>query len=661
MVRRAVPYALLAFLTSGVVAAFLAVQPGDGFVREARAQWQYAAEVRIAAQRLESGATEFALQQRQRDGWGELRLPSPRFLPPDSPIDVWRHSGTLQLGNEVEVRIAARRITSDQIEFSLQVLDVGEWSERLLPVARLFPALPTPETWLYSSSLRAPPPTHVPLAYVNSCHIGQAIDCRTWTDSQGRVTTSLHATSSQSSEPGVRLEITCHQGDLLRIELRRLPITELGNTTSVHMRLETGAVDIADWSVWQSQDGLFSVVKSQRLYGHMEFLHSGQVVEIELPGTGLPRYTFNIMGLFSTPIQDNIEHCGNYRDEAPRPLPPPHSASGLSVATIVDDRLFGNSWWREAGPRALNAIGIRQQAPLRLNVQSDDSENQLIWFDVQCGPDGLSGGVGTDSALESQLSPERLSTGAQLRVLWSVDGEEVHDEVWVKSWDGYRPIDLRTFLDAAMTGRVLRLTIGNDLQLSAVVMLDVLFSTPVQGLLEHCLSFPASPDVLRSGRFADSQPGIIYRWGTSILGRWDGWVKVEVDSLAVHPEESSEPSPRLVLSCGIDGLGIVIYGLERDFPFAAADASVEVSWTADQTTATETWNLWTSNRSSLGRAISPRNDSDFYAAIRGADRLTVSSASNPRITDSFDLAGLGVWELPVIDGLDGCADAPREH
>ncbi|MDE2744463.1 MAG: hypothetical protein OXI41_00575 [Chloroflexota bacterium] len=658
MVRRAIPYALLLpLLAAGVVGAVLAVQPGDGFVREARAQGQDAAEVRIAAQRLASGATEFALQARQGDSWGELRLPSPRFLPASSPVDAWRYSGTLQLDNGVEVRIAARRLANDQIEFSLQILDVGEWSERLLPVARLFPVLPALRTWLYSSSLRAPRPTHVPYAYVNSCHIGQAIECRTWMDFRGRVTTSLQAKSRESREPEVQLEITCLSGDLLRIELRRLPIAELGTTVSVQMRLETGEVDVANWSVWQSGDGSFSVVASPRPVDHQEFLHRGQAVEIELPGTDLPRYAFSIAGLFSTPIQDNIDHCGNYLAEAARLLPPPYSAS--DSRRLEGNESYVNGWWREAGPRSLNEVGLRQESPLHGDMQTNDSEQPSMWFDVVCGHQGLAGGISLSPSAHSALSPDRPSPASRLRVQWSVDGGDVRDDIWIDSWAGYRPANIKEFLDVVIAGSTLDLTLGPASTLSGRLLLDAMFGTPVQPLLEQCLAHPSAPDVPRTGKFWDTARGITYHWGRFILGRWDGWVRLQVDSLSVHREDANQPM--LVMTCGIDGLGIEIYGLEREFPFAASGTSVEVSWTANQTTMTDTWDLWTSNRSPVGRAISPRNDDDFYEAIRGADRLTVSSASNPRITDSFDLAGLGVWELTVIDGLDGCADALREH
>ena len=44
-------------------------------------------EVRVAAQRLLDGRTEFALQERQANGeWAERRLPRGRFFPADTRV-----------------------------------------------------------------------------------------------------------------------------------------------------------------------------------------------------------------------------------------------------------------------------------------------------------------------------------------------------------------------------------------------------------------------------------------------------------------------------------------------------------------------------------------------------------------------------------------------
>ena len=46
-------------------------------------------EVRITAQRLQDGRTEFALQQREGDGWSDRIAPRARFLPAEPPLDRW--------------------------------------------------------------------------------------------------------------------------------------------------------------------------------------------------------------------------------------------------------------------------------------------------------------------------------------------------------------------------------------------------------------------------------------------------------------------------------------------------------------------------------------------------------------------------------------------
>ena len=44
-------------------------------------------EVRITAQRLQDGRTEFAIQQREGNGWSDRTAPRARFLPAEPPLD----------------------------------------------------------------------------------------------------------------------------------------------------------------------------------------------------------------------------------------------------------------------------------------------------------------------------------------------------------------------------------------------------------------------------------------------------------------------------------------------------------------------------------------------------------------------------------------------
>ena len=129
-------------------------------------------EVRIAAQRLSDGRTEFALQQRDAQGnWGERILPSRRFFPAEPALERWLTSTPLTVrvpgaGEETTgtaVRIAAQRLSDGRTEFALQQRDAeGDWGERILPSRRFFPAEPALERWLTSTPLTVTATTAVP-------------------------------------------------------------------------------------------------------------------------------------------------------------------------------------------------------------------------------------------------------------------------------------------------------------------------------------------------------------------------------------------------------------------------------------------------------------------------------------------------------------------
>ena len=162
---------------TGILLALL-----SGTAPTAYGQGGEAAEVRVAAQRLADGRTEFALQQREADGmWGDRRLPRARFFPANTAAGRWLASSPLLIAvapgalstatgeSEIEVRVAAQRLADGRMEFALQQREAdGTWAERRLPRARFFPADTAVGRWLASSPLTvragvaAPAPTSTP-------------------------------------------------------------------------------------------------------------------------------------------------------------------------------------------------------------------------------------------------------------------------------------------------------------------------------------------------------------------------------------------------------------------------------------------------------------------------------------------------------------------
>ena len=137
-----------------------------------------AVEVRVAAQRLLGGNTEFALQERQANGeWAERRLPARRIFPASVAAGRWLSSSELTIEAQpdgmtaatpdagLEVRVAAQLLADGRMEFALQERQAdGEWEERRLPRRRIFPANATVGHWLSSSPLTVEVPSDSMLA-----------------------------------------------------------------------------------------------------------------------------------------------------------------------------------------------------------------------------------------------------------------------------------------------------------------------------------------------------------------------------------------------------------------------------------------------------------------------------------------------------------------
>ena len=154
--RRAVLIATAFVVLAGFFAHAAAAQNANGEL-----------EVRVAAQLLADGRTEFALQERNADGsWAERRLPRARFFPANPQVGRWLSSSPLAIElfpdsmdtaddkPDLEVRVAAQLLADGRTEFALQERNAdGSWAERRLPRARFFPANPQVDRWLSSSPL----------------------------------------------------------------------------------------------------------------------------------------------------------------------------------------------------------------------------------------------------------------------------------------------------------------------------------------------------------------------------------------------------------------------------------------------------------------------------------------------------------------------------
>ncbi len=313
-------------------------------------------DLRVNA-RVVEGRVQFAIQERVSgtdkyglgtvyDDWRERELPAKNKMPSGDEPTNWLYSSPVEIsinGNwgmpAWDARIAARRLADARIEFGLQVRNraMGQWGSLALPSSRFLPADFDQARWLHSSPLNmasiAPQvPSNVP---VNAEGVVRRadLDGYSW---NGQEPTLYYGTEVDPLDDGhntwvvavaatddnlydtLRLQVACYDGSFfISLWESHLPYAtddEYGNKwSSVTYRFDDGEAVTDRWAYsengnddsiepgWGVHADAFErdLRTSNRLVVRARF-YSNTVTAI-----------FNgLQGLWSTPVQRNLEYCG---------------------------------------------------------------------------------------------------------------------------------------------------------------------------------------------------------------------------------------------------------------------------------------------------------------------------------------------------------------
>ena len=116
----------------------------------ATAQESDVGDVRVAARSVAGDRIEFAVQQRDGDGWGQRVLPASRLFPLSTTVGRWLVSSAVDVEGAT-VRVTAARTGTNRVEFAIQRQTNTGWTQRLLPTKRYFPTATELGRWLVSS------------------------------------------------------------------------------------------------------------------------------------------------------------------------------------------------------------------------------------------------------------------------------------------------------------------------------------------------------------------------------------------------------------------------------------------------------------------------------------------------------------------------------
>ena len=657
--------AAVAALVAAAVAVQFTFSNGGGGVELAFAEEAEATTVRIAAQRLEDGRTEFALQVREDDAWSERIEPRANLFQrvEDARVGRWANSSLLELESGHTVRISAKRLDDDRIEFALQEIVDGEPAERILPTRNKFPADPPVKRWLYSTPIELaaaapeepaveepaveepPPPTHIALVNYRGQHAAN-VKYNSSLNDDGSVTSNVYTTSKEGGDWatdgfGASFAVWCWSSQNLGILLDGLAPQD-AESLSVTLTIDGVADSASDWTVEHYVDNgeqLHATLHAPDAVALFERLQSVAQLSAEIDGIG-GTHTWNLTDTFTTPIQGNLAECGNYVEgEVQEPLP----------STYVP---LINASGREGNVRYRSALDDQGQAWTTIDTYAD---NSALFLRIGCWSGGDHFNV-----LIDQLPP--LATD-QVDVFWSVDGGQRVVEQWrVHTFEGSHsyidspfPLGMLETLRAASS---FAFWVNAPGVRSVTLDLSNTFSTPVQDNIDNCGDYVEGKTREMEHDYVPVTNVHGFSGNASYSAQeHDGRIHSSVTTRSTVTDASA-PALELTMACGTE-LGINIHSL----PLIEGDRFPLTIRIDGGPPITMDWSYYgTEQFTAAWPPQTPHDSHSLVAMFRGAKMVTVESPHHWDGAVMFDLDGF--FDTPVQENLDNCgmykADETRE-
>ena len=410
--------------------------------------------------------------------------------------------------------------------------------------------------------------------------------------------------------------------------------------TAVSLVIDEGAPQVLIWRAisWEETGQSNVWIDGGR---EIALLRNASMVTIDVPASGLGPVIFDLDGFFETPVQGNIDECGNYKPgetrEPPRALNTRGSRQGVNRhATLVE-------WQRSQGATSL---------PSTLVMESRWNDGQRdVGLILSCGPEG--------TRLFLWGSQVDALAGRKATVTWSLDGMAPRQESWMVTSLGPRnylsPPKASAIIAAWREAELLDFEVIGPNSIVQRFDLATMFGAPVVETMDRCLATGLPEWTLPvTGIPITSQGDLTYGANAGFGSTWrTSFVRLRaaMDSSTL---ETAEPgsSPLLTVTCGIDGIGIEIRDIDSAASAVISGDSVDVTWMVDDgVPQTSRWDIWPLVQ---GYGISPEDDAAFYAAIEAADRLSVSIDSSPVMDQTYNFGGNRFWNTPVQPNLDAC-------
>lgn len=484
--------------------------------------------------------------------------------------------------------------------------------------------------------------TYVPVLAPHK-RLSRTLSYEAYQDEHSTVSTGVWSTAVDMPEVdgAIEMQATCYRSSVSQV-LIETPLELDAGQVSVSLTIDGRSFGSTLWRKEQVESFGLLVHPSPRQL--MAQLRGASVAVIEVPELASVPITFDLSGMFDTPVQANLDECGHYKPGEVRTLPLPLNTLGVSSLPNADDGVTELIAWL----RIPGSPTIVQTDLLAVHRRVDEPNLGLI---MTCGPSGVS----------MSIYGERTSEldGNRLRVQWRTDGGAVHQAIWQVAQFSTGSTQVSPEFASAViaswrNASELELTLLDAIPSSHRFNLEALFDNPVADTFDECLTMPIPPQ-------SPPVTGISLTFDTHLtyaadLFHGSSWITsfVELMDNSPLPDSADDLDTRseLAVLCRIDGISVRVSKLDAMQSVFVTGDTVEVTWNVDTRSHTEMWDVWSTFSH---HDISPPDDLEFYAALKDAATLTIRVASDPVITKTYDLQRHGFWDTPVQPNLDACA------
>ena len=459
----------------------------------------------------------------------------------------------------------------------------------------------------------------------------------------GTVTTVVRLSASDTTgNDGVfTIQASCVVGEALQMNVGVPFAVELGEV-SVSLTIDDRPADISTWiATTLGTRGELHPPSNARV---MADLRRASVLIVEAPELFAGPITFHVSEMLETPVQGNLDECGYYKPGEVRTLPLPLNLYEVQTAYDADRDLRVVRFWERIPGRITPSTTMLEQ--------HHREDRLLIGLATYCGSYGIR--LTVYGSILGALQSDRV------QVEWSTDGTTTQRATWNLAHgaasSSISPLRAQAVLAIWRQASELELRLPGVSADTHHFDLEAMFEVPIVESFDGCLAAPfpvPTPPVAGIPNTVNGELTFLADFpnGSSWLVTH---LRVKDNGEAPARPDADDTRSSFNIGCGSGGLDIWLADLDVAESTIIYGDSVDVTWTIDGHSRSETWNAWTQV---FDYAISPRDDLTLYWALKSASTLTIRVESDPPISRTYELAKHNFWDTPVQPNLDGCGDS----